>query len=282
MKNELVLPSLPNSSIHIAGLTEHTVHDVCSWHLHNEYEVLWVFEGRKDFLVGENRYCLKAGDIIFLGSRVPHEVIAYQGCCDLFVQFESEQYPGEEFRMGTYLSRFLDAGGAGVRVFHPGEVMYEELRDVLQRIAEEERDKKPSYEIYLKGYVYQLLAILSRNGLVSDPAQVFDIKSVKRLLPVLTYLDEHYHEQISLEELGEIMNLNPSYFCRLFQKAANTSVMQYLNFVRVCKAERMLRKSGKSISQIAIDCGFSSVAYFNRVFRKYRNCTPSFYRKIKQ
>jgi AraC-like DNA-binding protein len=50
---------------------------------------------------------------------------------------------------------------------------------------------------------------------------------------------------------------------------------EYINFVRISKAEKMLRKTDKTVLEVALDTGFSSVSYFNSIFRKYRGCTPS-------
>ena len=107
-----------------------------------------------------------------------------------------------------------------------------------------------------------------------------DTKIIK-IMPVLEYIDKHYSEALTLPELSKILNINEYYFCRLFKKMVNTSFVQYLNFVRVCKAEKMLLSTDKSISEISYETGFSSVSYFNRTFKKYKLSTPGNYRKIK-
>lgn len=91
--------------------------------------------------------------------------------------------------------------------------------------------------------------------------------------------DMMINEQMTLGEIGELLNLNESYFCRLFKKATGSTFTEYLNFVRICKAEHMI-KNGASISESAYGVGFSSLSYFNRVFKKYKFCSPSDYKKI--
>ena len=75
-----------------------------------------------------------------------------------------------------------------------------------------------------------------------------------------------------------MLNFDPSYFCRIFKSAIGATFTEYLNFVRVCKAEKMLSRTNNSILDISEAVGFSSVSYFNRVFKKYRNCSPRAYR----
>ena len=72
---------------------------------------------------------------------------------------------------------------------------------------------------------------------------------------------------------------NPYHFCRLFKGIVGTSPINYINFVRVSKAEKLL-KSESSLLKVANDMGFSSLSYFNRVFKKYKHYSPGEYKKI--
>ena len=84
---------------------------------------------------------------------------------------------------------------------------------------------------------------------------------------------------ITLDDVAKEQNLNPSYFCRVFKRASGSSFVDYLNFVRICKSEKMLATSEKSILEIACDVGFSSLSYYTRIFKRYKNCTPNEYRR---
>ena len=90
---------------------------------------------------------------------------------------------------------------------------------------------------------------------------------------------ENYKENISLDDVCEKSGMSSYYFCRLFKKASGSGFVDYLNFVRICKSEKLLAKSEKSILEVAYDVGFSSVSYYNRIFKRYKNCTPTEYRK---
>ena len=126
-----------------------------------------------------------------------------------------------------------------------------------------------------------IFGILYRNSIIPNPDEFFEKKDIDKILPALDYIDMHYNEPISLTSLSEILRINESYFCRLFKKTVNTTFVQYLNFVRVCKAERLLLTSSKNISEISFETGFSSMSYFNTIFKKYKFCSPTHYRKIK-
>ena len=85
---------------------------------------------------------------------------------------------------------------------------------------------------------------------------------------------------LSVEQVSTDCGFSDSaYFCRLFKNTIGTTATEYLNFVRLCKAETML-KNGASISDASYRAGFSSLSYFNRIFKKYKHYTPSEFRKI--
>ena len=127
--------------------------------------------------------------------------------------------------------------------------------------------------------MYNIVAFLYRSGILPTPEKLSENTLIKRILPVLEYIDENYEENLTLTQLSRILNLNEQYFCRLFKKATGGTTTDYLNFVRVSKAEAML-KDGANVSSAAYKVGFSSMSYFNRVFKKYKLCSPQAYKRM--
>ena len=111
-----------------------------------------------------------------------------------------------------------------------------------------------------------------------DTEEFFQTKEVQKILPALEYVNRNYSEEITLEAVSLMLGFDQSYFCRIFKMATGATFTEYLNFVRICKAEKMLSHTDSSILEISETVGFSSVSYFNRVFKKYRNCSPRSYR----
>ena len=118
-------------------------------------------------------------------------------------------------------------------------------------------------------------------GALSETGNVYDENKTEKILPVLSYVNENYNENISLEKASAMLGFEQSYFCRIFKAATGATFTEYLNFVRICKAEKLLAKTSLCILDIALEVGFSSVSYFIRVFKKYKNCSPSHYRRAK-
>lgn len=281
MNTEIVNPTLPNSSIHLSGSARYAKADKeVPLHMHNEFELLTVFDGKTVFHLNGKDYVLTKGDIIFINSRIAHSTSIYKDASTFFIQFSPDIHSGDNTPYtGKYLFRFVNHENDAA-VFKAGTPLNEEILRCMKNVFDEHINMEQSYDAFIKADVYKILALLYRNNIIKNPENVFSMRFISKILPALEYIDCHYQEDISLKDLCRIMSLNESYFCRLFKQATNTSFVQYLNFVRVCKAERMLISGDKSISEIAYDTGFSSVSYFNRTFKKYKFCAPSLFKKI--
>lgn len=94
-----------------------------------------------------------------------------------------------------------------------------------------------------------------------------------------TYISEHYDRNLKLSDLANYAHLSPNYFLTLFSEECGKTPLTYLTEVRISRAQFLLRTTQRSVSDIGIDCGFSSYNYFGFVFKKYTGMTPTEYRK---
>ena len=93
-------------------------------------------------------------------------------------------------------------------------------------------------------------------------------------------MENHYHENITLEIIADKANLSKSYFTKLFKDNAGMTFNNYLTLFRLQKARELLIASEENIADIVYQCGFNSVKTFNRVFNKHMGYSPSQYRKV--
>ena len=149
----------------------------------------------------------------------------------------------------------------------------------MKKIMSEYSNKESAYEVYVLACVYNILAFLYREKVLVDAGAYYDTRALAKLMPILEYVDENYNKDLTLESVSSHFGLNPSYFSRMFKKALGSAYTEYLNFVRICKAEKLLKDTDMSVLEVAMETGFSSVTYFNRVFKKIRNCSPTTYKK---
>ncbi len=255
--------------------------DFCQMHIHDEIEILEATVGQVGVRVTGREFILNKGESILVKSRVPHQTYAacgYSSHCGIqFLPDLLNETPLSH--SGRYLSRFINSGD--MCLFRSDNPVTAEIHSYITAIYDEYEKKLPSYELYIKANLQLMLGCFYRNGILNNTDNFFNPHEIGKIMPLLEYIDENYAEPITLDQAGRILNLNRDYFCRLFKKATNMTFTDYLNYVRICHTETPLTFSDKSIAEISLDAGFSSVSYFNRVFKKYKLITPSEYRRSK-
>ena len=92
---------------------------------------------------------------------------------------------------------------------------------------------------------------------------------------IADYVAEHYWEEVTLDRLAEDLRYSKNYLCKVFKSAAGCTISEYSNFLKIRKAYDLVCCTDQKLSEIAANCGFSSIHYFSRVFHKYVGMPPS-------
>ena len=131
--------------------------------------------------------------------------------------------------------------------------------------------------------VLDLIRYLSQDSdmipLSASVPQPTDLSSRKEKIE--RYVSCHLYQKISLDEISAYAGMNKTYFCLFFKKHYGMPFTDYLNQKRLEMASAMLLKPDVSVADVAAACGYPTVTYFNRIFRKYKGITPSEFRKSK-
>lgn len=276
MKNELITNNVPGAGIRLMTYeskgTQTTV--LSEMHYHDEIELLTITQGELFCVVSGKTYLCQKGDILFFSARIPHTTYIQNSKCGYtLIQFRPEHFLGDSNNTGKYFNRFVRNANLPFAVLRN-----EELYHTVEKAVEEKKKQAEAFELYIKGAIFTIIALLCREGALSASNSVYSA-DIKKILPALSYIDEHFAQDITLDDIARLQNLNPAYFCRVFKRASGSSFVDYLNFVRICKSEKLLAAGKKSILEISCDVGFSSVSYYNRIFKRYKNCTPTEYRR---
>lgn len=275
MYSESIWLNIPRSRARVEEFTCERAGKICDLHYHDEIELLLIRAGSVSCVVDGREYTALEGEILFVNTRVPHYTVA---------RTDSAAYILLQFRRGAYQEDDLLSD---LQILHmSGQMPAAALKspsvaDAILRIFDESGRREKAYDFMIRSDVYRIIALLTRLDVLPPPDQSIDSASVKRIRPALEYIDENYSSAITLQEISDHLGLNPAYFCRIFRSATGSTFTEYLSYVRVRKSEVLLRTTGKSITDISNDVGFSSVTYYNRVFKKIMNCTPTVYRKLR-
>lgn len=279
MQIENVRPNIPKLDICARRNAQSTrTCRIAALHYHDELEFLPVFKGSFLCRVDGVDYIAREGEIIFINAGVPHETFSIEpGSVTALVQFRESNYINTEIRkIIKYSIKFHSLESTPVRILNS-----KELFSIIENILVECEEKKNAYEIIVRSQILRIIGMLYRDNILSDGEQIFSTVAVQKILPALTYVNQNYSEDIDLSEISSMLGFDRSYFCRIFKLAIGATFTEYLNFVRICKAEKKLSSTDESILDISSSVGFSSISYFNRIFKKYKNCSPSAYRATK-
>ena len=283
MQNELVKSTVPNLPVHIArSISEEGITNECPLHFHDEIELLAVQRGAKYLEAAGQNHTLMPGQVAFINSRVPHRTVSCLPAEEtVILQFRTEDFtelPASSKSL-RHLTRFLHNGGdVPLFIFEPDRSDCDIYRYIVQASLEQ-RAKRPSYDLCLRGWICLILGCLYREHILADADIRPDSRLLSHILPAVEFIDEHYPDHITLSHLAERCAVSEAYLCRQFTRATGSTFIEYLNYVRISHAERLLYRTDRSVLDIAMDVGFSSVSYFNRIFKRFRNCTPNDFRK---
>ena len=110
------------------------------------------------------------------------------------------------------------------------------------------------------------------------PKNQYNKKEQERLKRLYLFIDEHYQRKIEIEEVAQLSHLSNAAFCRYFKKMTKLTFIEFLNHYRVNQAKRLLLLD-KNISETCFECGFESLSYFNRTFKKITGENPLAFKK---
>lgn len=252
-------------------------------HWHNDLEFVYVCEGSIRMGINLESRVLRQGDMAFCSSGDIH----YYDSSDcestiLLVIFNPQLIgsPGGWPKDIRLSSPFISAGEPEAQTA-AGGVLPARASELMLQLNRESQAQLPQHELFITGMLYELCGIILRH-LPCEPAdQKKDnrrMSSMKVMQAVLDYLETNYASVITLEDAAKQADMSLFYFSRFFKSTTGMSYISYLNHIRVNKAEEMLLTTDKSIIDIALDCGFTNVRTFNRVFKQFRNNTPSSFR----
>ena len=253
---------------------------LCDIHYHDEIELLLLVAGKLRCYIDDGWVDVSVGETLFVDSHIPHWTeTTPEGCSYILLQFDPNDFHFAN-RQGRgalrYLRNIARSPHQSVKI-----ISNHHIAEILQEIWKEYTDKKNGADKMILSHLYYLIGWLERSGYLSEELAV-DEQAVQKLAPVFEYIDQNFGKQeLSLETASNLMGLNSAYFCRTFKQATGHGFTEYLNLVRIAKSEPLLRDTSLSILDISLEVGFSSVSYFNRVFKKIKNCTPSTYRSAK-
>lgn len=226
-------------------------------HMHNSFEFIAVLDGVMTITVEDKEYTLGKGECAVI---LPNEAHSYRtrNFSRSYLCVFSTDYVSDFYNKTENLS-------AVNSVFR--------LSDTEKTVSEL---LEPINMFALKSTLYRILAVFYAS---TEFVKQENGSHRSFVHEVLGYIENHYAEDVTMHDVAKIMGYTYSYFSGLFNRIFKTGFSALLNECRVSYASRLLIASDKAISEIASVCGYNSLRVFNRNFYKFKNQTPTEFRK---
>ncbi|MBS6194097.1 MAG: AraC family transcriptional regulator [Clostridiales bacterium] len=252
------------------------------WHWHKEIELTIILQGEMNYQVNNSVYHLKEGDGLFCNSNALHTGFSYSDsdCIYISTTFHPRFLYGYEnsILQTKYTDCITGNSALSACPLFPAVLWQKAILDELAGIWELSRNPSPAYEMQVHLSLSKIWLLLWQNcAFGNEPSGMVAQKNMDRLKIMLSYIQNHYTEKITLSDIAKEVNICQSECCRFFKKHMKESLFDYLLSFRIEKSLPYLREGRLSITEIASLVGFPSSSYYTKVFRERMGCTPSQY-----
>lgn len=235
-------------------------------HTHNHLELFYIVGGKGQFLIQDQLYPVNVNNLVIINPNVTHTEVSLnaQPLEYIVLGIEGIELANSEHSNGQF--NILD---------HFESV---EISGCLRNILREMEQKNPGYEDVCQAYMEILIIRLMRNTALAVPSEPQVISGNCQCAAVKRYIDLHFKESLTLEQLAADAHMNKFYLSHAFKREYGISPIHYMILRRIEESKYLLAETDLSMSQIAQLLGFSSLSYFSQVFRKTQSMTPMEYR----
>jgi len=261
-------------------------HTFNKFHFHKEYEILYNIENNGTRFVGDSIRRFGNGDIVLVGPHIPHywhsDDRYFEGIEELtakvvLVQFVREFLGDQFFSLPELhkINNLLDNAAFGVRIKGRDAA---KIGEKIIQISEAEGWKR----LLLMIEMLCMMSEAKEFELLSSKAYTEASKyaNQEKMSDLFNFMITNHNRDIKLEEVADRANMNTSAFCRYFKKSTSKTFSLAINEIRIGFACKHIINTNKSISEIAFECGYNNISYFNRVFKTIKHVTPQRYREI--
>ena len=253
--------------------------DMRSSHIHQTYEIYYLLSGSRRMFYNDSIYILDRGDLVFIPPNTIHRTLHTNDRTHerIVVTFGPEAMPG---LMPAAQTPEFGRLFAADPVLHLAGANRDYVEERLSRLLSEYEQPDEFSALSIRSVLQELLVFLIRYKRYKNEERVQEINTADRLMQkAARYIRGHYMDNVSLESVAAFVGLSPCYFSKKFKSATGFGYREYLLTVRVREACAMLLETDKSITEIALDCGFSDSNYFGDVFKREKGVSPLKYRK---
>jgi len=255
----------------------------CQWHFHPELELTLVISGGTHRWVGDKITPLEKNDLVLLGANLPHDYRndpasgARRNSVDAVVVQFDPQFLGPTWLERAHMhqvKRLFTESAHGLEITGQTRV---EVTKMMMQIAK------------LRGIKRLMLLLDILSTLSSSPelkriasagfSPEVQVSDSQRMGQISDFIQKNLERQLYLGDVAQHMGMTEVSFSRYFRSRTGKTFPGYLNELRVARICRLLAETDATVSEIALNCGFDSIANFEKQFRRFQGCSPTAYRQ---
>ncbi len=250
-------------------------------HFHNYMEIGYCYWGNGRLTIEDSNVNYKGGLITIIPENIPHETKSYNnGICKWeYLYIDIDNFIRKEMQFTRMLPEEVIK-----RLNHQGYVIQwtqnKVLTSIIRNIIEEYRETKPYYKQAVRGYLRAFVVELLRiNEDMSSSLTLEEKRLNSYIEKSVSYIGEHYAEDIKMSDVANECGLSESHFRRIFEESMSMKPLDYLNMVRIDKACELIQNKDYAMEEVGFRVGYQTPSTFNRNFKKLTGKTPYQWKK---
>lgn len=250
-----------------------------SYHYHPELELVLVFDGRGRRHVGNHLSYYDDGDLVLIGSNLPHAGFGYDSIGEheeIVIQFKEDFLGANFFEKPEMqiINKLFERSQQGIVFYGQTKTLVCNKLKKLIHLTHFERlvELLQTFQILATSNEFELL-----NS--ADTRYDFNQKDQVRLKRIYEYVEQNYQNTIDMKAVANVANLTIPSFCNYFKKTVNQTFTDFVNEYRINQACKLLATE-KSITDICFECGFANASYFSKVFKEIKGKSPKQFKNL--
>ncbi len=259
-------------------LTQSHPRYVMDLHWHPEIEIITVHSGSFDLYLNRRAYTLHKGDTAVVNPGVLHRGEPHGDCEYECTVFSLSMLSPTGNAAAKYIKPLMDGTLVAKEYFSAEELAVKNAAQDLFLALRECVNQGCELSVYAA--LYRFFAVLyTKDSIQKAPLSTAQSKQLSHLAALISWIEEHYTQRITLEELATRAGLSEKYLCRFFKEYTSYTPIVFINRMRVERAAADIRDKKISLTEAAYANGFNDSAYFSKIFREVMGMTPREYKK---
>jgi len=255
----------------------------CKAHYHEYLEILYVVSSSLSVTVNKHEYEVNSGDMLILIPGDVHSMTTRKGCRYICLQSDTDFLFSSALTNSDlhYIMPYTLANNTQARLFKASVIDSTTIPKRLYDIVAEYSERKNFYKLAIRGSLSEIALYVFRHWDSLTDAEGANKNRPHypaKLEEAIKYIDLHYAEDLTAEQLAAVSKMSYSYFSRFFKSSMGQSFSEYLNYTRIKNAEKLLLRNELTVSDVAEAVGFSNTSYFIAQFKKQLHITPKKYK----